>query len=161
MWKKQDDTQPDFPSKERNDAAKLLGDALGDSSRNEELQKRDLAVESQRIATETSNQPSPAPTMKAYTEAVKEFTKNASTFMEQLPLFTKARESYAEAMKASAEMRKVLDAGDEDLRTLMAQLEEKIHVQELGSATDKKPPAPANFDRMKAEDRGDREFKWP
>src|ERR1051326_1281181 len=118
MWKKQDDAQPEFPSKQRLDAAKLLGDALGESSMNQDFQKGDLAADSQQGVTENSDQALPSQTMKTYTEAVKEFTKSATAFMEHLPLLAKARDAYAEAIKASTEMRRVLDAGDQDLRTL-------------------------------------------
>ncbi len=44
--------------------------------------------------------------MATYSEAVDEFTKNASVLIEQLPLLSKARDAYEQAMKASAELRK-------------------------------------------------------
>jgi hypothetical protein len=41
-------------------------------------------------------------------------------------------------------------------------LEQRINLQELKSATDKKPPEPAKVERMKgADEGGDRAFKWP
>ena len=162
MWKKQDDAQPEFPSKQRLDAAKLLGDALGESSMNQDFQKGDLAADSKQVVTENSDQALPSQTMKTYTEAEKEFTKSATAFMEHLPLLAKARDAYAEAIKASTEMRRVLDAGDQDLRTLMTHLEQKIDLQELKSATDKKPPEAARLETMKGADEGrGRAFKWP
>ena len=59
-------------------------------------------------------------------------------------------------------MRKVLDASDENLRTLMTQLEQRVNLQELKFATDKKSPEPAKLERMKATDEGGgRTFRWP
>ena len=164
MWKKQDgaeDTQPDLPSKQTPDLASL-GDAPEESLINDQFKKGNFAVVSQKVPTENSNQTLPSPTMKTYTEAVNEFTKNATAFIEQLPLLTKARGAYEEAIRASAEMRKVLDASDEHLRTLMTQLEQRVNLHEVKSATDKKNPEPAKVERMKATDEGgDRAFRWP
>lgn len=100
--------------------------------------------------------------MSTYTEAVKEFTTNATAFLEHLPRLNKARAAYKEAMRASSEMRQALDASDENLRTLMIQLEQQVDVRELKSATDKKPPEPAKVERMRAmEEGGGRAFRWP
>jgi hypothetical protein len=159
MWKKQDDAEG-----ARRDAAKLLGDALGESSSiNDDFPKRNFAVASEKVFTEDSNQPLPSPTMNTYTEAVKEFTMNATAFIEQLPLLTKARGAYEEAMRISTEMRKALDASDENLRNLMTQLEQRINLQELKSATEKKPPEPAKVERMKGTDEGGGRAisRWP
>ena len=71
-------------------------------------------------------------TLGAYTEAVTKFTKSASAFIEHLPLLAEARQAYEEATKASAELRTVLDAGDENLRTLMSHLEQMANVQLVG-----------------------------
>ena len=164
MWKKQDDAdqQPELPSKERSDAAKLLGDALGQSSSiKNDFEKRNFAVASEQGLTEGSNQPSPSPTMDTYTEAVREFKMNATAFIEQLPLLAKARGAYEQAMRASMEMRKVLDTGYENLRALMTQLDQKINLQELKSA-DKKPPEPARVERTKGTGEGERRsYRWP
>ena len=102
MWKKQDDAegaQPEFPSK-RPDAASI-GDAPGESSMNDQFQNGNFAVVAQKVPTEDSDRPLPSPTMETYTEAVKEFTKSATAFIEQLPLLTKARGAYMEAMRAA------------------------------------------------------------
>ena len=164
MWKKQDDAegaQPEFPSKQRPDAASI-GDAPGESSMNDQFPKGNFPIVPQKVPTEDSNRPLPSPTMETYTEAVKEFTKSATAFIEQLPLLTKARGAYMEAMRASTEMRKVLDASDENLRTLMTQLEQRVNLQELKFATDKKTPESAKLERMKATDEGGgRTFRWP
>jgi hypothetical protein len=164
VWKKQDDAvgwQPELPSKQTPDLASL-GDAPGESLMNDQFKKGNFAVVPPKVLTEDPNQPLLSPTMKKYTEAVNEFTKNATAFIEQLPLLTKARGAYEEAMRASAEMRKVLDASDEHLRTLMTQLEQRINLHEVKAATDKKNPEPAKVGRMKGTDEGgDRAFRWP
>ena len=58
--------------------------------------------------------------------------------MEQLPYLSQARDAYEEAITASAELRKVLDAGDEVLRTLMVNLEETIDLHLGRRAADKR-----------------------
>jgi hypothetical protein len=139
-----------------------LGDVPDESLMNDQFEKGNFAVVSQRVPTEDSNQPLPSPTMKTYTEAVNEFTKNATAFIEQLPLLTKARGAYEEAMRASTEMRKVLDASDENLRTLMTQLQQRVNVHEVKSATDKKNSEAAKVERVKGTDEGGgRGFRWP
>jgi hypothetical protein len=166
MWKKQDDVggeQPELPSKERSNAAKLLSDALGQSSSiNNDSEKRNVPAASEKGLAADSNQSPPSPTMNTYRDAVKEFTTNATAFIEQLPLLAKAREAYDRAMRASSEMRKVLDTSDQNLRTLMTQLEQKTDLQEFKSATDKKPPEPAKVERMKGIGEGEsRPYRWP
>jgi hypothetical protein len=91
--------------------------------------------------------------MTTYTDAMNEFTKSATAFIEQIPLFTKARDSYEQAMRASAELRSVLDAGDESLRTLMAQLEQAVNTRVEKPASDKKRPEPARIEITKPEAR--------
>jgi hypothetical protein len=164
MWKKPDDDDAaQSTSTQQRDAARLLGDALSRSpSINDDFKKRDSAVPAEEVLTENYNQALTSPTMNTYTEAVKEFTTNASAFIEHLPFLTKARAAYEEAMRASTEMRKALDTSDENLRTLMTQLEHQVKLRELNSAIDKKPPEPAKLERMKAtEEGGGRAFRWP
>jgi hypothetical protein len=164
MWKKQDDAedaQPEFAPKQRTDMASL-GDALAKSLTNNTVPKEDFPVVSEKVVAGDSNQLLPSTTMKTYTELVKEFTKNATAFIEQLPLLTKARAAYEEAMKASAEMRKVLDTNDRDLRTLMTQLEQKTNLQDFESFTDKRPPEAAKVETMRAtHESRDRALRWP
>jgi hypothetical protein len=164
MWKKQEGAegaQPELPPTQTPDLASL-GDPREESSMNDQFKKGNFAVVSQKVLTEESNQPLPSPTMKTYTAAVNEFTKNATAFIEQLPLLTQARDAYEEAMSASAEMRKVLDASDENLRSLMTQLEQRVNLHGVKSATDKKNPEPAKVERMKETDEGGgRAFRWP
>jgi hypothetical protein len=166
MWKKQDDAegmQPHSISTQQSDAARLLGDALSQSpSINDDFEKRNLTAPSKGGRSENSNQPLTSPTMNTYTEAVKEFTTNATAFIEHLPLLIKARAAYEEAMRASTEMRKALDVGDENLRTLMTQLEQRTNLQELKSRPDKKPPELVKVERMKGIDEGGgRSSRWP
>jgi len=95
VWKNQDDAvgrQPELPSKQTPDLASP-GDAPEESLMNDQFKKGNFAVVPQKVLTEDPNQPLPSPTMKTYTEAVNEFTKNATAFIEQLPLLTKARGS--------------------------------------------------------------------
>jgi len=88
----------------------------------------------------------PPVTLGAYTEAVTKFTKSASAFIEHLPLLADARRAYEEASRASAELRRVLDAGDENLRALMAHLEQMANVHFLGA-----PGAKSGSDVKKTE----------
>jgi hypothetical protein len=164
MWKKQDDAvggRPDFAPNQTPEVA-ALGDALVESLMNDPIKKGNFTVGPQRAPAEDHNQPLPSPTMQTYTEAVIEFTKNATAFIEHLPLLTKARAAYEEAMKASAEMRRVLDAGDENLRTLISQLEQGVNLHGMKPAPDKKNPESAKVERMRGTDEGGgRATKWP
>jgi hypothetical protein len=92
-------------------------------------------------------------TMARYTEAVDEFTTSATAFLEHIPLFSKAREAYEEAIQASAELRRVLDTGDETLRTLMSEIEDTVNVHVVKPTPDKKRPEPAKIESIKAEER--------
>jgi hypothetical protein len=82
--------------------------------------------------------------MATHTEAVNEFTRNATAFIEHLPLLAKARESYEQAMKVSADLRKVLDVGEESVRSLMTELE-----QVLNPTPDKKKPEPMKVEAIR------------
>src|SRR5215469_8707986 len=164
MWKKQDDAegaQSQSTSQEQRDATRLLEDALSSPSINDDFQKKSSVVPSEKVLAENSSQPLASPTINTYTEAVKEFTANATAFIEHLPLLAKARAAYEGAMRASTEMRKVLDTSDENLRTLMTQLEQQVNLRELKSATDKKPPEPAKVERMKTADEVAGRVRWP
>jgi hypothetical protein len=61
-----------------------------------------------------------------YEAAVREFSVNAAEFLKQVPLLNKAREAYERATTASAQLREILDRGDETLRQFMAQMEETV-----------------------------------
>ncbi len=78
--------------------------------------------------------------MSTYSEAVDEFSKQATEFLTYMPLLTKARDAYQRAMAVSAEVRSMLDAGDKTLQTLMTQLEEAVSVHLAKAPADKKKP---------------------
>lgn len=163
MWKKLDGigTQPDSASKNTPDLASL-GDALVQSLRDDESEDDNIAAVSPNIPAEQTRSPLPSPSLKMYTEAVSEFTTNASAFLEHLPLLNKARAAFEQAMTASAEMRKVLDTGEENLRALMSQLEQGLGVQGDKSLPDKKTSAPAKLEKMTGtSDSGRRPTRWP
>jgi hypothetical protein len=84
--------------------------------------------------------------MATYVDAVEDFRESATAFIQHLNLLAQAREVYQQAMTASAELRSVLDAGDENLRTLMTQLEQAFDLHTDKPALDKKKP-----ERMKVE----------
>jgi hypothetical protein len=56
-------------------------------------------------------------------------------------------------MRASAELRSVLDAGDESLRTLIPQFEQAVNNRVEKAAFDKKKPELVKVDAAKAESR--------
>ncbi len=163
MWKKNDGPDgalPDSASNETPDLASL-GDALVQSLMDGQFKKGNIAVVPQKVLSEDHSSPLPSLSMKTYTGAVDEFTKNATALIEQLPLVTKARAAYEKAMRANAEMRKVLDA--DELRTLMTQLEQALSVHSAKPApdADKKNPEPARVDRMTGTDPARRAVRWP
>ena len=84
--------------------------------------------------------PQPTLTVTMYTEAMNEFTKSASAFMEQVHLLTEARDAYEEAMTASTALRNSLDAGDQTLRSLRAQLAQVVNDHLDESTLDRKKP---------------------
>jgi hypothetical protein len=164
MWKKQDDAEGAHPDLDLNQTPDLasLGDALVESLMNDSIKKHNFTVAPQKVSAEDQNRSLPSPTMQAYTDAVNEFTKNATAFIEQLPLLTKARAAYKEATSASREIRKVLDAGDQKLRILISQLEQGVDLQGMKPALDKKNPESAKVESVRGTDEGaGRATKWP
>jgi hypothetical protein len=91
----------------------------------------------------------PTPTMAVYTEAMNNFTKSATAFMEHVHLLTEARDAYQTAMTASTALRDSLDAGDQALRTLMTQLEQVVGVHLGEPALDKKKPEAVKADAIR------------
>ena len=61
-----------------------------------------------------------------YVDASDEFGKAANEFLQHVKLLPKAWNAFQQAMAASAELRAVLDTGDETLRILMARLEQAV-----------------------------------
>jgi hypothetical protein len=172
MWKKLDTpgAQPELTSNEKPDLA-VLGSALveslvedptnnGNPPKNENpgVVPKTPPIENRTLPPSGPNLPS----MKAYTEAVNEFSKNASAFIEHLPLLAKARTAYEDAMRASTEMRKVLDSGEENLRNLMIQLEQGVRFQSVKPISEKKSPEGAKLERVRGpEETGARQTRWP
>ena len=82
-------------------------------------------------------------TLTAYTEAIEEFSSSTAEFLSHIPLLTNARDAYQRAMAVSTQLRKVLDAGDETLRTVMDQLNQAVKVETITANGDKADAARA------------------
>jgi hypothetical protein len=154
MWKNKDDAANmprEFDSKQMSESpSEMEGEGVYLDNRSEQ-------VGPQRIFAEA--QPSTPVSMAAYTEAVSEFTRNATAFIEHVPLLTKAREAHDKAMKASAEMRRVLDKGEEDLRALMNHLIQVLNSNVVMVAPDKKRPEPTQLETIRGADKGNSGLK--
>ena len=149
MWKKLDNfagSRPDASANESLDSS-LTGEGADTSEDPWQIGKGDREELEQGSKFAGMNERSEVPqglaeqappvTLGAYTEAVNKFTKSASAFIEHLPLLADARRAYEEASRASAELRRVLDAGDENLRALMSHLEQMANVHFLGAPAGK------------------------
>src|SRR5215469_7184556 len=101
--------------------------------------KKEDIIENLKKENEVGTQRLPG-SMTTYSQAVDEFSKHTSEFLASIPLLMKAREAYQRAMAVSAEVRSMLDAGDETLRTLMAQVEDAVTSQLVKAPSDKKKP---------------------
>jgi len=88
--------------------------------------------------------------MATYMDAVEDFRESATAFIQHLNLLAQAREAYQQAMTASAELRSVLDAGDENLRMLMTQLEQALDLHTGKPVLDKKKPEAVKVEAIKA-----------
>jgi hypothetical protein len=82
------------------------------------------------------------------------FTKSATAFMEQVHLLTEARYAYQEAMAASTALRNSLDAGDETLRSLMAQLEQVVNNHLGDPVLDKRKPELVKAESIREKNEG-------
>ncbi len=80
------------------------------------------------------------PTWAMYAEAMNNFRRSASSFMEHVHLLTEARMAYQEAMSVGTELRNRLDSGDQVLRSVMAQLEQVINDHLSEPVVDRKRP---------------------
>ena len=87
--------------------------------------------------------------MATYTDAVEEFRESATAFIQHLNLLAQARDAYQQAMTASAELRAVLDTGDENLRTLMTQMEQALDLHTGRPVVDKKKPEAVKVEAIK------------
>jgi hypothetical protein len=144
MWKKLENFAGSRPDTSANDAKELnsaeenslespddawLVDTVGSHGAEDESgSDKETPIAAPEMLTTQRQQEMPL-SLGAYTEAVNKFTKSASAFIEHLPLLAEARQAYEEASKASTELRRVLDAGDQNLRTLMSHLEQMVNVQ--------------------------------
>jgi|SRR5215471_3127796 len=151
MWKKQDDSigrPPEFGSKPMPESpSELDEESQIEAFVDGPSEKGSPAAGPQRVVAEVQP-PSMPPSMAAYTEAVHEFTRSATAFIEYVPLLTRARDAYDRAMKASAEVRRVLDKGEEDLRALMNHLAQVLN-SNLVKPPDKKRPELAKVEVIK------------
>ncbi len=92
--------------------------------------------------------------MATYIGAVEDFRKSATAFMQHVDLLAQARDAYQQAMTASADLRTVLDAGDENLRTLMTQLEQALNLHMGKPALERKKPEPLKVEAIKTSTEG-------
>jgi hypothetical protein len=148
MWKKLDNAMGAEPDSFSNQVPDLTlesaSETLMEAYRSGQGEKAKFGVGVGAQEIHASAQPVPPTTMTTYTEAMNEFTKNANAFIEQLPLLNKARNSYQQAMRANAELRKVLDTGEEHLRALMTRLE-----QIVSPAAEKRRPETAKVEAIR------------
>lgn len=171
MWKKLENyasARVDASSNAETNSNQTSGEALPSPEEMllEVIRKseREMEDDSQRepSAPQAENSPteveqvSPS-TLGAYTEAVKKFTTCVSAFIEHLPLLADAREAYEEATRASTELRKVLDSGDENLRMLMTHLEQMANIHLVNSPglqamADRKRPEPSKLGPVRADE---------
>ena len=84
--------------------------------------------------------------MTSYREAVAEFTRNANKLIEHVPLFAKARNAYEQAMRSSAEVRDILESGDETLRILMTDLEQAFSLHAGRTPFERRTAEPSPFE---------------
>jgi exonuclease VII small subunit len=156
MWKKQDQddvvgAHPEFAPKQTPDQDSP-GNPPIESFMDSRLNRGNFGLGPQKVFAQDHNQPASSRTMMTYTEALNEFTMSATALIEQLPLLTKARDAYERAIRASAELRKVLDTGEENLQNLMNQLEQAVNVRGGNFAPDRKKPEPAKVEAIRAPD---------
>jgi exonuclease VII small subunit len=88
--------------------------------------------------------------MATYSEAVEEFSKQATELMTHMPVLNRARDAYQRAMNVSAEIRNMLDAHDAKLQSLMAQLKEAVGVHLGKPSSDKKKPESVTMEPAQA-----------
>ena len=80
------------------------------------------------------------PIWAMYAEAMSRFSKSATAFMEHVHLLTEARTAYHEAIAVGTTLRSRLDAGDQTLRSLRAQLAQVVNDHSDESTLDRKKP---------------------
>jgi hypothetical protein len=131
MWKKLDNAGRaplEFGSNSNNEPTpESISDMLMGTYAESEAELTDPPANQRTAPPEPQGQQLSPATLATYTEAVSKFTKNATALLGYLPLLADAREAYEQAMKASMELRKILDSGDENLHSLMTQLEQMVN----------------------------------
>ena len=95
-----------------------------------------------------------APTWAMYVEAMNRFSGSAKAFMEHVHLLTEARDAYHEAMTASTALRNRLDACDQTLRSLMAQLAQVVNDHLGEPVLDRKKPELVKVESTRAKNEG-------
>jgi hypothetical protein len=103
------------------------------------------------LNTEAKVTESTLASISSYREAVDEFTRNATTLIENIPLFTRARDAYEQAIRASAEVRRVLDTGDDTLRMLMTEVEQAINIHVGRSSGDRRRSEGPKLEAIRAD----------
>jgi uncharacterized protein YdaU (DUF1376 family) len=88
--------------------------------------------------------------MTTYVEAADEFARSAKEFLLHVHLLSRSWDSYQQALAASAELRRVLDTSDENLRMVMAQLEEGVSSLSGKSVPSERKPEDLKAEVMKA-----------
>jgi hypothetical protein len=94
------------------------------------------------------------PTWAMYAEAMNKFSRSATAFMEHVHLLVDAGAAYQEAIAVSTELRKRLDAGDQTLRSLMAQLEQVINDHLREPVLDRKRPELVRVETSRVKNEG-------
>jgi exonuclease VII small subunit len=99
--------------------------------------------------------------MARYTEALDQFRKAATAFLQHVDLLAQARNAYEQAMTSSAELRNVLNAGDETLQSLMTQLEQSVNNHLSTPAFARKKPEPVKVEPTMSGESTRAERVWP
>jgi len=86
--------------------------------------------------------------MASYKEAVEEFSKGGTEFLEHVQLLRTARDAYQRARTVSTQIRSTLDAGDETMQVLMAQIEHVL-VRSGEDTFDKNKPQRTKVETIK------------
>lgn len=162
MWKKQDDAGNTPLEVGPTQSAREFPEALADmviGVRDNDREKLGSEPIPQMEGAEFQKQSVSPPTMTTYTDALNKFIKNATEFIERLQLLSDARDAYMQAMKASKELRQVLDSGDANLRTLMIRMEQMVNIHIVKSDVERKKPEASNVEPIRATDQGTSELK--
>jgi hypothetical protein len=89
--------------------------------------------------------------LSTYLSAAEMFRRSAARLVQNLHHLVQARDAFEQATIASAELRTKLDTGDDNLRTLMIQIEQALAVPSRKPAQDE-----SEADTLKREAKGQR-----